>query len=66
MLDRLLATLRALAAGVSRPTASCCSGDPIAWEKDWARRRIEERDAELAAPGRAPAPATPAAIPPGR
>lgn len=65
MFDRLAATLRALATGVSRPTASSCSGDPVAWEKDWARRRLEKREAEQAARGDE-VPADPHPATPGR
>jgi hypothetical protein len=44
MLRRLIATIRALAEGVGRPTASSCSGDSVAAEKD-AQRHFREREA---------------------
>jgi hypothetical protein len=44
MLRRMMATIRELIEGVGRPTASCCSGDPIAAEKE-AQRQFREREA---------------------
>jgi hypothetical protein len=44
MLRRLLATIREVMQGVGRPTASSCSGDPVAAEKD-AQRHFREREA---------------------
>jgi len=44
MLRRVIATIRALMEGVGRPTASSCSGDPVAAEKE-AQRRFREREA---------------------
>ena len=42
MLQRLISALRQIALGVTRPTYGSCSGDPIAWEKDFLRRQREE------------------------
>jgi hypothetical protein len=44
MLQRAIATIRQLLEGVGRPTASSCSGDPIAAQKD-AERQFKEREA---------------------
>ena len=44
MLRRVIATIRELLEGIGRPTASSCSGDPIAAEKD-AQRHFRERKA---------------------
>ena len=44
MLRRALATIRQLLEGIGRPTASSCSGDPIAAQKE-AERQFRERQA---------------------
>ena len=55
MASRLLAAIRDWFSGVARGSASSCSGDPIAAERDAVRRRLERtasRDAETPAPPR--------------
>ena len=62
MFERLVATVREIAAGLSHPAYGCCSGDPIAWEKDLLRQKAEAaekaaRDAARGTPARdAPLP----------
>lgn len=41
MFDRLVRTVREIAEGLSHPAYGCCSGDPIAWEKDLLRQKAE-------------------------
>lgn len=41
MFERVLTTLRQVAEGLGHPAYGCCSGDPIAWEKDLLRMRAE-------------------------
>jgi hypothetical protein len=71
MLERLIATVREIAEGLSHPAYGCCSGDPIAWEKDLLRQKAESagrparltaasRDTAAAAAARPPLPAAPA------
>ncbi len=36
-----LSMLRQVAEGLGHPAYGCCSGDPIAWEKDLLRMRAE-------------------------
>lgn len=55
MFERLVTRVREIAEGLSHPAYGCCSGDPIAWEKDLLRQK-----AEAAAAARAPVPRTPA------
>lgn len=54
MFERLVTRVREIAEGLSHPAYGCCSGDPIAWEKDLLRQKAE------AAAARAADPATPA------
>jgi hypothetical protein len=44
MLRRFMTAIRQWADGVTRPTYGCCSGDPIATEKE-AERHFREREA---------------------
>jgi hypothetical protein len=61
MFERLVTRVRQIAEGLSHPAYGCCSGDPIAWEKDLLRQKAEAADAARAAvPG---APASPAPLP---
>ena len=61
MFERLVARVREIAEGLSHPAYGCCSGDPIAWEKDLLRQKAEATAAARAAvpgaPAQAPLPA---------
>ena len=41
MFARLISALRQVTEGLGHPAYGCCSGDPIAWEKDLLRQRAE-------------------------
>ena len=57
MLQRLVAVLRQVGAGLLHNTYGSCSGDPIAWEHDFLRRQAEERGGPpVAGPRRSPPP----------
>lgn len=61
MFERLVTRVREIAEGLSHPAYGCCSGDPIAWEKDLLRQKAEAAAARAAGPdipaSRAPLPA---------
>ncbi len=54
MLRQLLAALRQIGSGVTHNTYGSCSGDPVAWENDFYRRRHETEVEAAQAAGRLP------------